>query len=127
MSVLQRLSLLPAIESLAPVSSQPTPYTAPDQSSQQGLVLSDLPKPAVQALQKLLPHWKKVGASYRKMQRAGPVPPEALEALLKLADASAAKSKAAGTTDAAGELSTYPCCDFIIDSRSLVESSITKS
>ena len=95
---MQRLAFLPTVESIAPTVSQPPLYTAPDQKLQPGLVLSDLPRPAIQALQKVLPHWKKVGASYRKMQRAGPLPAEALEALLKLADS----SKRSGTAEAAG-------------------------
>ncbi|KAK9862215.1 hypothetical protein WJX84_008545 [Apatococcus fuscideae] len=84
----QRLALLPTVESIAPAAAQPPIYAAPPQKAQPGLVLSDLPRPAIQALQKVLPHWKTVGASYRKMQRAGPMPAEALDALLKLTDTS---------------------------------------
>ena len=96
---MQRMALLPTVEAVAPTAIQPPMYIAPDQRPQPGLVLSDLPRPAIQALQKVLPHWKKAGASYRKMQRAGPISAEALDALLKLTDT----SKRSGIAEIAGE------------------------
>ncbi len=106
---MQRLNLLPTVETLALPASQSSLYAAPDQSSRQALILTDLPRAAVQALQLLLPFWRKTGSSFRKIQKAGPIPAEALDALLKLTG----KIKAATPADTPGRTFSQHCCSVL--------------